>query len=151
MPFRFRLESILRLRESLEHREELLLQNANQRVAQAQSEIEACIRELQERAVQFQERIAQGAFASELQFELSVDRALESRHNALRADLKKLELFRDQQRERYQKARRERETLAAIRRHELENYRLREQRRTQRAMDEEFLRRRIFNGADKFA
>lgn len=151
MPFRFRLESILRLRESLEHREELLLQNANQRVAQAQSEIEACIRELQERAMQFQERIAQGAFASELQFELSVDRALESRQKALRANLKKLELLRDQQRERYQKARRERETLAAIRRHELENYRLREQRRTQRAMDEEFLRRRIFNGADKFA
>ena len=144
MPFRFHLESILRLRESLEHREELLLQNANHRVAQLQGEIEACTRELQQRVIEFQKRMAQGAFASELQFELFVSHALENRQQVLGADLKKLELLRDQQRERYQKARRERETLEAIRQHEVESYRIREQRRTQRTLDEEFLRRRDF-------
>ena len=144
MPFRFRLESILRLRESLEHREELLLQNANHRVAQVQDEIEICARELQERAIKLQTRMAQEAFASELQFALSVDRALEGRQRTLRTDLKKLEHLREQQRERYQKARRERETLEAIRRQELEIHRRGEQRRSQREMDDEFLRRRDF-------
>jgi len=132
------------LRESLEHREELLLQNANHRVAQVQDEIEICARELQERAIKLQTRMAQEAFASELEFALSVDRALEGRQRTLRTDLKKLEHLREQQRERYQKARRERETLEAIRRQELEIHRRGEQRRSQREMDDEFLRRRDF-------
>jgi flagellar export protein FliJ len=144
MSFRFRLENILRLRASLEHREELLLQAANQKLAQIRNEIEACARQMQDRTLVQRSRMNDGEFASELHFELSVANSMQTRLQALHSDLKHLEAVRDQQRTRYQKARRDRETLEAIRTQELDAHRVEEQRRTQRAMDDLFLLRREF-------
>ncbi len=68
MPFRFRLEGILKLRQSLEQREELLLQKANLEVARVREEMEGCLRQLAERAASRRAQVSSGAFASELHF-----------------------------------------------------------------------------------
>ncbi len=104
--------------------------------------MEGCLRQLAERAASRRAQVSSGAFASELHFELAVEASIEQRRQALGAELKKLEAVRDQQRERYEKARRERETLASIRRREQERYRAQAQRSAQRALDDLMLMRR---------
>jgi flagellar export protein FliJ len=151
MPFRFRLETILRLRENLEHREELLLQSANQRVVQLRSQIEACLRELEERSASQRSRLGQGAFAAEIQFELAGDESIRNRRKVLSAELKKAEQARDHQRDRYQKVRRDRETLESIRRRQLEEHTVTEKRRAQRTLDDLALMRREFLRRGDFA
>jgi flagellar export protein FliJ len=144
MAFRFGLESILRLRQSLEHREELLLQKANLRVMQVRGQIEACLHQLEDRVTARQQQMQTGAFASFLHFDLCIDAAIHRRRHSLSEELQKLEVLRDQQREKYQKARRDRETLESIRSRELETHRTTMKRRDQRSLDDLILLRREF-------
>jgi flagellar export protein FliJ len=141
MPFRFALQALLHLRQSLEHQQELRLRAANQQVAQMQEGIERVEgrrRELQE--TQSRE-LGQGMTAAELRFSLECEAQLLRYKNELHQQLIRMQQLREQQRELFQQARIARETLEAVRDRQWQAYRQDSVRREQRDLDEMFLLR----------
>ena len=144
MAFHFSLETLLRVRHSQEKREELLLQNANRKVAAILREIEKLDGFLKDRQNLRGDELHQGAFAAELHFGLLGDEALQHRRQALSEDLARAEALRDQQRDIYRRARADREAVETIRDHQFSLYRQQRDRRGQRDLDNFFLMRREF-------
>lgn len=144
MAFRFSLETLLRFRQSLERRQEILLQAANQRVALARSEIENLERYLEYRRTTRSAELNRGAFASELQFEILGDDALRKRGQVLDQELSRLQALRDQELDRFHKARADREAVESIRDRQRIAYNEDQKRRAQRHLDDLFLMRREF-------
>lgn len=144
MAFRFALQSVLHLRQSLEHQQELRLRAANQQVARVQHAIEQMeARREQMRTVRAQE-LGGGLMAAELRFELQCEEAVVRQRREWEAQLARLQQLRDQQRAILQQARQAREMLEAVRDRQLEAYRRETARREQRRLDDLFLLRRSF-------
>jgi flagellar export protein FliJ len=144
MAFHFKLKTLLHFRQSKEHQQELRLRAANQQVARVQHLIEqmdAHRKELQSAQSQI---LSSGMTAVELQFELLCDAELLRHRRELQQELARLEQLREQQREVFRVARRERETLEAVRDQELALYQKEAARREQRNLDDLFLMRREY-------
>ncbi len=141
MAFRFPLEALRKLRQSEERQQELLLQDANQRVTVLElqiAEVEAQIRRAEDVQLRkLENRVA----ASELQFDLLCRRAARERQFALVKDLLAASAWRDTRRESFRQARHRREVLDSLRNYQLQAYRREELRQEQRRADETFLLR----------
>jgi flagellar export protein FliJ len=144
MPFHFPLEAVLHVRRSLEHQQELRLRAANQQVARARhllSQLEAAMRE--SRTLQ-QRQLEAGTFAAELRFQWTCEGAAHQHKQQLEKELARLEKLQDQQREIYQKARRQHETLKGLRDQQLRLYQKNAARSEQRLLDDLFLMRQQY-------
>jgi flagellar export protein FliJ len=145
MAFHYRLESLLRLRRSLERQEELRLHSFAAVVARLRAEL----RQLDEgRLAQrrsAQQSLTGGGAGSMLQFEVACDAAYFAARESLQKKLEEAEKQRAEQLKIYSEARKKREILAALRGHQQEAYLLDFLRREQQRVDEAFLMRTYLN------
>jgi flagellar export protein FliJ len=156
MPFRFALQSVLHLRQSLEHQQELRLRALNQQVARVQHAIGQIDSRYEQMRAARGQGLQCGMTAAELRFELQCEDALSRQRRDLKAQSVRLEQLRDQQRAVLQQARQARETLETVRDRQLEAYRQETGRREQRKVDDLFLmriltRRKIAKRDDKLS
>lgn len=141
MAFRFPLQAVLHLRQSIEHQHELGLSAANQQVARVKrliEQVDRCILESQQQSLR---ELESGTSAAEIRFALEMESHLSARRRDLELELTR---FRDQQQQLFHQARRERETFSILREHQLREYQHNQSRREQRLLDELFLFRQSF-------
>jgi|SRR5579863_7508629 len=144
MAFQFPLEVVLRLRQGLERQRELLLQEANLRVAILRRQIADINSEIRNVLVRQQPRLDSGLSAAELQFDVLCRSVLVERRGELEKQLAAAEVLRNSRTEDFQQARRQREIMDTLRRHQLETYLQQEARQDQRIIDDLFLLRRAY-------
>ncbi|MBZ5706042.1 MAG: flagellar FliJ family protein [Acidobacteriia bacterium] len=144
MAFRFSLQALLRFRKSVEHQQELLLQEANHQVALVRHEIESLDKRMAEIAVRGALELTSGVRAAELQFEGLCRSVLLEQRRQLEKVLAQREEIRVRHRQAFHHARRQREVVDTLRQHQLQLYRQQEKRKEQRSLDELFLLRREF-------
>jgi flagellar export protein FliJ len=144
MPFRFSLQAVLRLRQNIEHQQELRLRAANQQVSQMQYSIMQVQARQQELRDSQTRELGAGTTAAEIRFGLQCDAQLILYKRELERQLLRLQQIRDQQREIFQQVRRMRETLESVRDGKLRDYKKEVLRREQRELDDLFLLRREF-------
>jgi flagellar export protein FliJ len=144
MAFRFRLQALLRLRQSVEHQQEILLQRANQEVLavlRAMNEVDFRLAETRRNMM---ETLCSGVTAAEVQFFELCSGMLHLRRVELEQELKLRQAAREQQAERFQIARREREVIETLRQQQAQMYHQQENRQEQRRVDDLLLLRREF-------
>jgi flagellar export protein FliJ len=144
MAFRFPLEALLRLRQGLERQQELRLQEANQRVAILRQQIEDLRREMESIAARRRLEHEFAISAAELQFDLLCRSVLTARQHVLEKQLVEAEAYRQSRSEEFKQARRQREVMEMLRRHQFEDYQQKEARQEQRRLDDLFLLRRAY-------
>jgi len=143
MPFRFPLSPVLRLRESLEHREHLALQALYSQTAEVRSDIKALDQVLAQARSRRSAQLLEGTPAAYLQLEMEGEARVAHRRQALTAQLAELQSKVKEQIGKYQQARQKRETLEELRRQQFQEHVREEATREQQAGDELFLLRRI--------
>ena len=142
MAFKFSLATVLRLREIAEDREERLLMQIRQQMAQSHHELAEldarCIALIAQRESELTNQIpaasVQGSY-----MQISV---LEARKKGVREHLIALEALRVQQLKVYEKAHQNREVIEQIRKEKLEVFQREQVRREQHDMDDNFAARR---------
>jgi len=142
MPFQFRLATVLRVRESLEKREERALQTIQLeivRVVQRVEELSAAIAEAHDAREQAMQRLIPAGHLHSLLWE--EQGAVDQKKNLL-ADLQRLEQERDQQMKVYQDAHRKRETLTDMLHDQQDVYEQESMRGQQKQLDDIFIARR---------
>jgi len=122
MAFRFSLDMLLRLRVSLERKEELNLQRINAALVQAHQDLAQLRQERQAAWGEAQLRLRDSAPAAELHFELARDQAAQQRAEWLQQRIAQLEAARQEQQRVYRKARQDREILENLRDRKREKY-----------------------------
>lgn len=145
MAFRFALQSVLHLRESLEHQQELRLRAANQRMVKVRHQILQAEQQLRGLALTQAQELGTGTTAAELMFDAQCEAALHRHLRELTQQLAAAKKACDQQREIFQQAKREREKLENVRDQLARIYRKQAARREQRALDDLFLMRREYS------
>jgi len=141
MGFRFPLETLLRVRQGLERREELLLAEANHAVTlrrQQMAQVDGAVAELAARRVR---QLQSGLSAAEMQFDLLCRSALMDRRQVLEKELAQAQDARARRQQAFYRARQQREVLDTLRNHQQEDFREQDSRNQQRQFDELFLRR----------
>ena len=142
MPFRFALAPLLRLRQSIERQRTLQLQEANLQVSRARETL-AQLDHCMAAAVQSDlTRLAAGCTAAELQFALVLRENRQRFRQELQADVRRLELLRQQAANEYHQAYREREVLETLRARQLRAYQQEQLRRQQQELDATYLLQR---------
>jgi len=144
MTFRFSLQAVLRFRASLEHQQELLLQQAHQNAAAVRRKIETLDHRLAENTALTMRELKAGAHAAQLHFEMLCRASLLEYRHKLETELIECEKLCQRRSLDYRLARQQREVLDRLRNQRLEVYRLEEARRQQQRLDELFLWRREF-------
>lgn len=142
MAFKFSLATVLRLREIAEDREERLLMQIRQQMAQSQQELveldARCIAVIAQRESELTNQIP----ATELQDSYMQISVLEERKRIVREHLLKLEALRLQQMKVYETAHRDLEVIEQIREEKLELFQREQVRREQHDMDDNFAARK---------
>lgn len=141
MAFRFRLQSILRLRESLEHQEKQRLLAAAALVARLRETIQALEDSRMAEKRQALEQMAVETSGASLQFEALRDALCARARERLLTQLDQAESNRKRCLQSYQTARQKREILESLRDRQQDAYRLESTRREQQETDESFLLR----------
>ena len=142
MAFRFPLATVLRVKESIEKREERALQRIQLEMARVARQIEDIDEGLANAQRAREQAMRQTMPAGQLQTMLWEARsALESRKVLVQA-LQTLEQQRDKQLKIYQAAHREHETLINLKREKHEIYDLEQTRAQQKYLDDIFIARR---------
>jgi flagellar FliJ protein len=142
MSFRFALAPILRLRQSIERQCTLQLQEASLQVSRAQDTLAQLERFLSESAQSDSQGLAAGRTAAELQFASVLRENLQHFRQELQADLRKLELRRQQAASEYHQAYRERDVLETLRARQHRVYQQEQLRRQQQELDAVYLLQR---------
>jgi|CZKL01.1.fsa_nt_gi flagellar export protein FliJ len=141
MAFRFPLATVLRVRETIEKREERALQKVQLEVALVTRQIE----ELDVRILKAQdareEALKQSIHAVHLQSMLEEIQAAGDLKNNLLDSLQKLELRREQQVKLYQIAHRDREMLTDMQHQQRDAYEIERARAQQKTLDDIFMAR----------
>jgi len=139
MPFRYRLQSVLRLRRSLEHQEEQRLFALAAVVNRLRADLET--RQHLDLAARRAALAEMGTLSSgaQLQFRAWCDAASLRVIEQLKTQLQEAERKRLEQVKVYQEARQEREIFEGLRERQEEIYRSEWARREQQAADESFL------------
>lgn len=135
MAFKFALQAVLHLRQSVEHQQELRLRAANQQVSRVRHLIEQMDARRAELHNAHSQRLRAGLTAVELQFELLCDAELLRHRRELEQQLGRLQQLREQQRAIFHQAMRLRETMEAVRDEQLRIHRKQVGRREQRNLD----------------
>ncbi len=144
MAFRFALEPLYRLRQSVEHQQELRLRAANQQLAKAVHVLDLLSHQKQQLRMEASDRLVTGLAASEVHFSLTTLDSLSRRAHELHQAISRLKHLRDQQEALFREARRQRETLEILKDEQLRLYHREELRREQRTLDDLFLLRRSY-------
>jgi flagellar export protein FliJ len=144
MAFQFPLEVLLRVRLGVERQCELLLQEANLRVAMLRQQIADSDHERKTMVARQRLHFESGLSAAELQFDALCHTVLLDRRSVLEKQVSDAQVFRRSCLEDFQQARRQREVMDTLRRHQLEIYRQQEARQDQRRIDDLFLLRRAY-------
>jgi len=142
MAFHFGFEALYRLRQSLEHQQELRLRTANQQVAKVRRAVEQLNEQLDQLRRCSSQNLASGMTAAEMHFILNGASCLVTRRQELEQLLARVCTLRDKQEKLFREARRERETLESLRDQQLRAYQQDQARRQQRSLDDLFLLRR---------
>jgi flagellar export protein FliJ len=148
MAFRYPLQSLLRLRESLERQEEQRLYRAAAAVVQLRTKLEELEREragVHRAALQAE---GQEIFGATLQFVAACDEAAAVRRVKLQAQLVEAEQHRQEQLRVYQSARQKREIFQGLREQQKAIYDQELARLEQELADEMFLIRRHGNPSE---
>jgi len=141
MPFRFPLQPVLRLRKSLERREELRLNIIRQELARLRLQMEELKDSEASAANALSRTLAQGARAAELHFYLACA-AERARHREQLADrIAEIEKLREAQQLAFYRARQEREVVETVHGRSLAAYQRQQIRREQQQLDDLFLQR----------
>jgi flagellar export protein FliJ len=140
MAFRFSLDGLLRMRQSLERQQELLLLEANHHVRKLEQQKDDLNAALAASAKQEMEGLASGLSAAELQFELLCRSALMQKRGKLEKDIADARAAREIRVAALRQARQQREVIESLRRRQCELYRRVESRQQQREVDDLFLR-----------
>lgn len=142
MPFRFSLATVLRIRESLEKREERALQKIQLEMAHVLRQIEELNAEIAKSHEMREQEMAQLIPASHLHMLLWQVQAAGERRVTLFQNLLVLEQQRDQQIKVYQQAHRDRETLTDMSNQQRDLYEQEQARGEQKSLDDIFMARR---------
>jgi flagellar FliJ protein len=139
LAFRFPLETLLRLRISQEHQQELLLQAANERVTRVRRQLDR-LNSLESNLAAGEKVLLQdGVPAAELHFADECFRVLEERKQALRKELAEAEQALAARIAAFEEARRQRRLMEELRERCKQIYRQQESRREQRSLDDLYL------------
>ena len=148
MPFRFPLEALLHLRQSLEHQQELRLRAANQQVARVRHALEQLDSRIGQTRTLASQYLARGTTGAELSFRQITEGLLHAQRQEVERELLRCQHVRDQQERVFRQARRERETFESLRDEQLSDYRREQARREQRRLDDLFLMRKTYLEAE---
>jgi len=149
MAFRYPLQAILRLRQSLARQEEQKLFAIAAIVARLRGEIEWIDESRLETRRNALTRLLQSGLGAELQFANVCDEAYARRQSQLQREIQAAEKKRVEQLRVYQLARQKRETFEGLRERQEAAYKLDAARREQQRADEMFLIRSIVEARDE--
>ena len=144
MPFRFPLQALLHLRQSIEHQQELRLRAANQQVARVRHALDQLDGRIAQTCALSSQYLARGTTGAELSFLQTMEGSLLGQRKELEHELQRWQHVRDQQERAFRQARRERETFETLRSRQLRDYLLDQARRDQRQLDDLFLMRKRY-------
>jgi flagellar export protein FliJ len=144
MAFHFSLDSVLRLRRSLERQQELSLREANQQVTALQLRIDSVNAQLLERTTQGNLQLASQSSGAELQFMQLCRSTLLAQRSNLGKRLATAQAVRDSYVASFRQARQQREVLETLRQTQAQVYRQHEARQNQRRLDDLLLLRRAY-------
>jgi len=148
MAFRYALQSVLRLRRSLEHQEEQRLFA----IAGIVARLRATLEKMQQADVAHRRaalaEMEQFSSGAQLHFRATCDDASLRAMNRVKAQLQDAERHRLEQLKIYQEARQRREIFESLRDRQEELYKLNQARRQQQGTDEAFLIREFLNPRD---
>jgi flagellar export protein FliJ len=139
MPFKYRLEVLLRLQRSVEHQEENQLLACVARVAQLKARLQQWEQARFARKQRTVEELQEGAKGIVLQLAAEWDAGARRKQAELRKQIEAAEQLRLQQMQIYRKARQKREVLDDLRQRQQTTYDQKELRQLQRTLDETFL------------
>ena len=142
MPFRFPLATVLRVRESLEKREERALQKIQLEMARVSHQIEELTARIAKSHHAREQAMAQPIPARDLHALLWEVQAAGEKKKALYHDLQTLEQQRDQQIKVYREAHRDRETMTDMSNKQRDVYEQEQARAQQKSLDDIFIARR---------
>jgi flagellar export protein FliJ len=141
MPFRFRLDAVLRFRESVELTEEAVLHRIVREIAEAQLEL----RQVDLKQVQLREQrerdLARKLPAVHLLEIAEREQQLSQVADRLRQQLQQLDFRRVKQLAIYQRAHQDRQVLSELREQQQRTYGMDQRRQEQRMLDDMFLAR----------
>lgn len=141
MAFRFTLAQVLRVRQSIERREELALQRAELEVVRAQRRIEELTEQLAKVGKERDEAILKPMQAFELQSMNAEMSSIGAQREAVFATLQKLMEQRDVQRKNYQSAHTARQMLTDMSTQQRAEYDQEQTREQQKRLDDIFAAR----------
>jgi flagellar export protein FliJ len=144
MGFRFPLATALRLREIAEQREERLLGQILNQIAQNRQTLADLERQRRDLIAQRELALQQLTSAFDIQGSYGRIREIEEQERMGREQLAKLAALREQQMKVYETAHRNRELLSGMRCDQLEAFQRERTRQEQNAMDDNFSSRRRF-------
>jgi flagellar export protein FliJ len=144
MPFRFPLQAVFHLRQSIEYQQELRLRAANQQVSKVRYSIDQVEEHIRKMRTQSSQQLIIGMTSAELCFGLTSETALQNTRRKLEKELVRIKTLRDQQQRIFEQARRERETLESLRNQQQHSYEIDQRRREQRRLDDLFLLRQAY-------
>ena len=136
MPFRFRLQTLLSLRASLEKHAESALQRIQAEVAQMVHNIAEKDDAIAHARGDWQALLRVSANAFQLSSMLEAENSLRSEKAGLEEALAQLTIRRDEQMRRYQQAHREHEVLLGIRKQRMAVYQQQQVRAQQKLLDD---------------
>jgi flagellar export protein FliJ len=144
MGFQFSLATLLRLREIAEQREERLLGQILNEMAQARQTLTDLAEQRKSLIAQHEIALREPTPAFDINGFYGQMRDIDEMERTGREHLAKLATLREQQMKVYEKAHRDHELLAGMRSDKLEAYRREQTRQEQNAMDDNFSSRRGF-------
>jgi flagellar export protein FliJ len=144
MPFRFSLDGILRLRQSLERQYELQLREANQQINALQLRIGNLNEQLLQHARQERRQLESTLSGAELQFTQLCRAVLLGQLKGLEKRLAAAQAIRDSRMADFRQARQQRELLETLRTTQAQIYRQHDARQNQQHLDDLLLLRRAY-------
>jgi len=142
MAFRFSLAAVLRIRESLEHKEQLALEQCYRQLYSLQKRLSEQDEHINRIRAEYEVCVIRGSKAANLQDLLEQRFQAERHREAIQQELTEAQEELRQQIDRYRAARQQRETVGQVRSNRFEEYQKRESLAEQKARDDLFLLRR---------
>jgi len=140
--FRFSLQPVMRLRESLERRERMRLLLLGSQITQMRQRLQGLEQEKETVRQQLSTQLMRGIAGTDFCLATSEIAAFEQRKDVLARQIVALEEKRREQQNAYQEAQRQRKILDNLRDRYLQTYRLEQSRRQQQQVDDLFMLRR---------
>jgi flagellar export protein FliJ len=144
MAFQFSLDAVLRLRQSLQRQQELLLREANQQLTALQVRIDDLNAQISQHATQENLKLASTLSAAELQFMQLCRSVLLGQRGGLEKRLATAQALRDSRMTSFRQARQQREVLETLCQTQAQVYGQSEARQNQRQLDDLLLLRRAY-------